>query len=103
VREEEFDTLRSWGDGLTRDPRPEVAAAGKAILLLASEVERLQIELWHSRLGVTPQPGVEPLVDETATAKLDTELHGQARSRARRLLSAAPRLRHARSATTEIE
>jgi hypothetical protein len=102
VREEEFDTLRSWGDGLTRDPRPEVAAAGKAILLLASEVERLQIELWHARLGVTAQPPGERMLEEPEPADLDTELHGRARSRARRLLS-APRLRHARSATSEAE
>jgi hypothetical protein len=52
VNEEEFDALRRFGEGLMQDSRPEVHAAGKAILLLAAEVERLQVELWHARLNV---------------------------------------------------
>jgi hypothetical protein len=59
VTEEEFETLRSWGDSLTEDARPEVRAAGRAILLLASEVERLQVELWHAQLHVAPAPAAE--------------------------------------------
>jgi hypothetical protein len=55
VNEDEFDSLRRWGDALDDDPRPEVRAAGKAILLLAAEVERLQLELWHARLGVSAE------------------------------------------------
>ena len=105
MREEEFETLRRWGDGLTHDPRPEVAAAGKAIMLLAVEVERLQIELWHARLGVTPgaaPDGGEPVAQPREPAELESELHGRVRGRARRLLS-SPRLRHARSATTDLD
>jgi hypothetical protein len=60
VTEEEFETLRSWGDSLTEDARPEVRAAGRAILLLASEVERLQVELWHAQLQLAPEPVLEP-------------------------------------------
>lgn len=40
--------LRRWGEGLTRDEREEVRAAGRAILLLSDEVERLHIDLWHA-------------------------------------------------------
>jgi hypothetical protein len=52
VNEDEFESLRRWGEALVDDPRAEVRAAGKAILLLAAEIERLQLELWHARLGV---------------------------------------------------
>jgi hypothetical protein len=55
VNEDEFESLRRWGDALIDDRRPEVRAAGKAILLLAAEIERLQLELWHARLGVTAE------------------------------------------------
>lgn len=40
--------LRRWGEGLTTDDREEVRAAGRAILLLSDEVERLHIDLWHA-------------------------------------------------------
>lgn len=46
--EEKLETLRQWGEGLTRDARKEVAAAGRAILMLADEVERLHVDLWHA-------------------------------------------------------
>jgi hypothetical protein len=41
--------LRRWGDGLSRDDREEVRAAGRAILMLSDEIERLHVELWHAR------------------------------------------------------
>jgi hypothetical protein len=47
--EEKLATLRRWGEGLTRDQRDEVRAAGRAILLLSEEVERLHVDLWHAR------------------------------------------------------
>jgi hypothetical protein len=99
MKEEEFDALRDWGEALSRDGRPEVAAAGKAIEILVAEIDRLEIELWHARVGVARQP-----VEESAPASesgrdgavpLDTELEAEvrsARSRMRRLLpSSRPR------------
>lgn len=59
MNEDEFDSLRRWGEALVDDPRDEVRAAGKAILLLAAEIERLQLELWHARLGI-PTAGAPP-------------------------------------------
>jgi hypothetical protein len=47
--EEQFAALREWGEGLILDDRAEVRAAGKAILLLCAEVERLEIALWNAR------------------------------------------------------
>jgi hypothetical protein len=40
--------MKRWGEGLTRDDREEVRAAGRAILLLSEEIESLHIELWHA-------------------------------------------------------
>jgi hypothetical protein len=49
--EEKLALLRRWGDGLTLDEREEMRAAGRAILMLSDEVERLHIDLWHARDG----------------------------------------------------
>ena len=47
--EEKLETLKRWGSGLMSDEREEVRAAGKAIVMLAEEVEQLHIELWKLR------------------------------------------------------
>jgi hypothetical protein len=47
--EEKLALLRRWGEGLTDDDREEVRAAGRAILMLSDEIERLHIDLWHAR------------------------------------------------------
>jgi hypothetical protein len=47
--EERLETLRAWGAGLASDGREELRAAGRAITLLAEEVERLHVDLWHAR------------------------------------------------------
>ena len=46
--EEKLETLCRWGEGLTRDAREEVAAAGRAILMLVEEIERLHVDLWNA-------------------------------------------------------
>jgi hypothetical protein len=95
VNEDEFESLRRWGDALVDDPRPEVRAAGKAILLLAAEIERLQLELWHARLGirtagdgepagVAPAPDVEAGAEDHEPEELPSVLARLA-SKARRL------------------
>ena len=53
---EKLGLLQRWANGLVDDERQEVAAAGRAILLLIEEVERLHVVLWDLRL----YPGVEP-------------------------------------------
>ena len=58
--EQKLSLLRSWGAGLERDEREEVAAAGRAILLLVEEVEHLHVELWHARTAAAPEPEEEP-------------------------------------------
>ena len=58
--EEKLETLRRWGEGLTRDARKEVAAAGRAILMLADEVERLHVDLWNATRLFPPEPQSKP-------------------------------------------
>ena len=94
MKEEEFEALRHWGESLSRDGRPEVAAAGKAIEILVAEIDRLEIELWHARVGIARQPveGAVPEAADGAPAQLDAELEAEvrtARSRVRRLLLSA--------------
>jgi hypothetical protein len=47
--EDKIDLLRRWGEGLERDDREELRAAGRAILLLIDEVEQLHVDLWSQR------------------------------------------------------
>jgi hypothetical protein len=65
---EKLEVLRSWGDGLSGDEREEIRSAGRAILLLIEEIERLHIDLWHLRrldgsvteVEEAPPPEAEP-------------------------------------------
>jgi hypothetical protein len=47
--EDQLETLRRWGTGLRETRDEESAAAGRAILLLIEEVERLRLELLRTR------------------------------------------------------
>ena len=58
--EEKLETLRKWGAGLGEDPRDEVRAAGRAILLLIAEVEQLHIDAWNARAGAGASAGEAP-------------------------------------------
>ena len=75
---EKLDTLRRWGHGLETDERDEIRSAGRAILLLIEEIERLHIDLWHARAGDEPLPDAEPA---PATEDLHTSLATSLRAR----------------------
>ena len=47
--EERLETLRTWGAGLSTNARDELRAAGKAILMLVDEIDRLEADLWNAR------------------------------------------------------
>ena len=57
---EKMETLRRWGQGLETDERDEIRSAGRAIILLIEEIERLHIDLWHARAGDEALPDAEP-------------------------------------------
>jgi len=50
LKADELEQLRRWGTGLQHDTREEVAAAGRAIVLLIEEIERLHVVAWDRRL-----------------------------------------------------
>ena len=71
--EEKLETLRRWGEGLVTVDSEELTAAGRAILLLVEEVERLHVDLWHARretplpaAGTAPDPPQDPQSIHTA-------------------------------------
>jgi hypothetical protein len=66
---EKLSLLGKWAEGLQRDQRAEVAAAGKAILMLIEEVERLHVVIWDGRLNPAREP--EPEEREPAQENLD--------------------------------
>jgi hypothetical protein len=57
--EQKIETLRVWGEGLSQDWREEVRAAGKAIVLLVDEIERLNVDLWNARAHVPDALGAD--------------------------------------------
>jgi cytochrome c-type biogenesis protein CcmH/NrfG len=62
---EKLNVLREWANGLEGDARVEVAAAGRAILLLIEEIERLHVNLWDKQL-YPEVPVAEHLADDLA-------------------------------------
>jgi hypothetical protein len=58
--EEKLEALRAWGLGLRQAEGVELAATGRAILMLVEEIDRLHVELWHARLRVS-EPDPEPV------------------------------------------
>jgi hypothetical protein len=63
---EKLAILRRWGTGLQTDGREEVSAAGRAILLLIEEIERLHVLVWDRRLYPdVPVPPPSPADEST--------------------------------------
>jgi hypothetical protein len=50
VEDAQVEELRRWAKGLSTDPRPEVKAAAKAILLLSDDVLAARSQLLEERL-----------------------------------------------------
>jgi hypothetical protein len=73
--EEKIELLRRWGEGLEQDDREETRAAGRAILLLIEEIDRLHIDLWNER---SPGP-VAPVEGELEAPAGDVETSLRAR------------------------
>ncbi len=96
--EEKLETLRSWGAGLSADGRDELRAAGKAILILVEEIDRLQVDLWRSHDGGAPVVGgeqhegsIDPArEDSPSPGELEARLDSTLRGRVGRLLGSKP-------------
>ena len=82
--EEKIELLRRWGEGLDQDEREEMRAAGRAILLLIEEIDRLHVDLWNERTRAAP--AASPF--EAAEGGLETpapDVESSLRARLRRL------------------
>ncbi len=80
--EERLEILRGWGAGISTDGREELRAAGKAILVLIEEIDRLQVDLWNARVdrydaaaaATPPNQGLaEVLRDRLAKGQVATD------------------------------
>jgi hypothetical protein len=84
MEEEQFAALRHWGEGLRMDEREEIRAAGKAIVLLCDEVDRLELALWHAKTRSQDQDGVEPGDDAGEDSAFESTLRRRLRLGSRR-------------------
>lgn len=74
---DELDQLRRWGAGLQNDTREEVAAAGRAIVLLIEEIERLHVLVWDRRLYPDDTPAEPPELHPSLVRRLRQRLRPQ--------------------------
>jgi hypothetical protein len=81
--EEKIEVLRRWGEGLERDEREETRAAGRAILLLIEEIDRLHVELWNERAAARAGAPLDEELGETEPG-VETSLRARLRSLRRR-------------------
>jgi regulator of replication initiation timing len=77
--QDKLEALRRWGHALRQAPSEEYAAAGRAILVLIEENERLRLELERGR---EPLSRAEPVPNDLAAAEDREEpvgetLHGR--------------------------
>ena len=79
--ETKLEELRHWGEALRQAPREESVAAGRAILMLIDELERLRLRLRLLPTGEQPahlDPMSNTDVDaETGEASTAAALHGR--------------------------
>ena len=71
---DELEQLRRWGAGLQQDARLEVSAAGRAIVLLIEEIERLHVLAWDHRLFPEAAPEKQPELAASLRARLRQRL-----------------------------
>jgi len=79
-----IEQLRGWGAGLAADGDDERRAAGKAILLLIEEIERLQIDAWNAK---ATQEQDRPEDHADADDQLEASVDRTLRSRLNRIRS----------------
>jgi hypothetical protein len=87
--EERLEMLRTWGEGLLKDHRDELRAAGRAIMMLVEEIERLHVDLWHARQDAGKKAKAEIRRDESEGSRrqLGLALHRRIRALRSRGLS----------------
>ncbi|HEY7345355.1 MAG TPA: hypothetical protein VH620_07325 [Gaiella sp.] len=74
--EERIEMLRSWGTGLSSSDRDELRAAGRAILMLIEEIDRLEADIWNERAAVVQASGEQRSSQSLATSLRDRLAQG---------------------------
>lgn len=72
--EERLEILRAWGAGLSASGRDELRAAGKAIVMLIEEIDRLQADVWMAGEAAAERVRLAA----AAEAEAEAEAEGQA-------------------------
>jgi hypothetical protein len=70
--EAELEELRRWGLALREADKEESVAAGRAILMLIEELERLRLDLWRTREQLDR---IDRSDNEVAAAPVASVLH----------------------------
>jgi hypothetical protein len=81
---ERIELLRGWGESLADEPRDELRAAGRAILLLIEEIDRRQRGAWNERSmgsAATPLAAEADVTEEDVQSGLRARLAQLARRR----------------------
>jgi hypothetical protein len=82
--DDKLEALRRWGQGLRDAGGEEHAAVGRAILMLIEEIERLRLELLHTREQSTREDLATGEVDGESDEPLVSTLRGRLPQAARR-------------------
>jgi hypothetical protein len=92
--EEQLEALRRWGEALRQSDGEERPAAGRAVLMLIDEVERLRLELRRTREDVDRGAQVEQAEEPSSTpsSTLQRRLHRVLRRESESLSGTLPEL-----------
>ena len=84
LEDDKLEALRRWGQGLRDAGGEEHAAAGRAILMLIEEIERLRLELLRTREQSTREDLATGEVGGDTDEPLASTLRGRLQQAARR-------------------
>ena len=71
--EERLEILRTWGAGLSASGRDELRAAGKAIVMLIDEIDRLQADVWMAGEAAVQRVRMEVAAEAPSTPAPEPE------------------------------
>jgi hypothetical protein len=92
VDRRQFEEVRRWAEGLRRDEREDMRAAGEAIRLLCAEIERIGRELSAARAAMAAESSEsEPGEFEDTVSDEPDLFEASLRSRLQRRLAALHR------------
>jgi chorismate mutase len=72
---DKLEALRSWSERLRQAGGEESAAAGRAILMLIEEIDRLQVDLWDARMQLSRAVAPPGIAAKETEAPVPATLH----------------------------